>query len=150
MRINFVDVIRDSSLKNTYVNGQKSGFSFEIRLSYYRGLYLSCIEQFEVYVDGEKVADQDVSLGLNGKVFSAYQLAGCTTEFWSLLEPAVIDVSRPGGLPAGSHPIKVVLLLRCPYLPLPGADGQRLYMPIDSCGEKTLILRDAFSEGSNG
>lgn len=147
MRVNIVDVVCDHSLKNISVNGSKSGCRFKIRLSYYRGLYLSCIEQFEAYIDGKKVPDQDVSFGVNNKTFSVYQLNDCTTEFWTLLEPAIIEISRPGGLNAGEHHIKVVLILRCPYLPLPGADGERMYMPIDGCGEKTLVLQDAYLEG---
>lgn len=60
LRINFVDAICDDSFKNTYANGMKSGYQFDIRLSYYRGMYLSCIDRFEVYVDGEKAPDQDI------------------------------------------------------------------------------------------
>lgn len=148
MRVNFVDVVCDNSLKSTYINGQKSGFRFEIRLSYYRGLYLSCVEQLEIEIDGKKVPAQDITFAINGNQFSVYQLPDCTTEFWTLLEPAVIDVYQPGGLPAGEHHIKVNLMMRCPYLPLPGADGTRLYMPVDAGGEKTLTLKDAFPEGA--
>ena len=36
MRLVFVDIIQSGSLKNTYVNGRKNGFEFDIRLAYYR------------------------------------------------------------------------------------------------------------------
>ncbi len=36
LRINLVDVICDDSLRNTYINGKKQGFQFDIRLGYYQ------------------------------------------------------------------------------------------------------------------
>lgn len=146
MRINFVDVVCDDSLKNTYANGLKSGYQFDIRLSYYRGMYLSCIDRFEIYVDGEKVPDQDIAFNINDKALNAFQLSECITEFWKLTEPARIEINKPGGLAEGEHHINVVLMLRSPYLPLPGADGERKYMPLNCCGEKKLILKDVFTK----
>ena len=48
MRMNFVDVIVDDSFKNYYVNGKKMGYQFDIRLSYYRGHFLSGRSQAEL------------------------------------------------------------------------------------------------------
>ena len=67
MRLNFVDVIQNDSLKNVYVNGKKSGYKFDIRLSYYRGHFLSVIDTLEVTVDGEKVKTEDITFCLKGK-----------------------------------------------------------------------------------
>lgn len=55
MRVNFVDVICDGSLKNEYINGKKMGYSFAVRLSYYRGHFLSDIDTLEVKVDGKSI-----------------------------------------------------------------------------------------------
>lgn len=141
MRINFVDVICDDSLKNIFTNGKKTGYQFSIRLSYYRGHFLSDIEQFEVYMDGEQVEDKDILFGINGKQFTVSQLGKCVSEFWTLLEPAKISVIKDGGLPSGEHDVRVVLYLRIPYLPLPGSnEGEHKYMPADSCGEKKLTI----------
>lgn len=141
MRVNFVDVICDNSLKNDYVGGEKMGYSFDIRLSYYRGHFLSDIDIFEVFVDNEPVAAQDITFGINGKELSVYELSRACTEFWRLLDPAHIKVHKPGGLEPGSHHIKVKLMLRVPYLPLPGGNSDHCYMPLDSCGEKTLEVK---------
>ena len=46
MRINFVDVVCDDSMKNIFANGKKVGYQFDIRLSYYRGHFLSVIDEF--------------------------------------------------------------------------------------------------------
>ena len=39
-------------------------------------------------------------------------------------------------------------MLRVPYLPLPGADHDHAYMPLNSCGEKVLEIREG--ENING
>mgnify|MGYP000470738432 FL=1 len=46
MRMNFVDVVVSDSLKHYYVDGKKMGYQFDIRLSYYRGHFLSVIDEF--------------------------------------------------------------------------------------------------------
>ena len=135
MRINFVDVICDKSLKNLYVNGEKTGYSFDVRLSYYRGHWLTCIDKLEIKTDGQNVDSGKIRFGINGKEFSVCQLHTCNSEFWHLLDPARITVLQKGGLETGEHHIELTLILRVPYLPI----GQgRMYMPLDSCGEKTL------------
>ena len=48
MRMNFVDVVVSDSLKHYYVDGKKMGYQFDIRLSYYRGHFLSVIDEFKV------------------------------------------------------------------------------------------------------
>lgn len=139
LRMNFVDVVTDGSLKNTYINGHKNGYQFDIRLSYYRGHFLSVIDEFEIKVDGEKVADDTIKFCLNGKEFSPWQLAESYDEFWPILKPATITVHQPGGLEAGKHRIEVKLFFRAPYMPI-GPNHQ--YMEYDSCGEKTLPVID--------
>ena len=99
MRINFVDVVCDNSLKNIYVNGKKMGYQFDIRLSYYRGHYLSVIDEFGVTVDGEEVPQQDIKFCLHGKEFGISQLHDLVNEFWLITEPATIKVFKPGSLP---------------------------------------------------
>lgn len=139
LRMNFVDVIPDNSLKNTYVNGKKNGYQFDIRLSYYRGHFLSVIDEFGIEVDGKKVDDSQIKFCLNGKELSPWQLKEAYTEFWPILVPATIKVHQPGGLSHGKHDVKVKLIFRAPYMPI-GPDHQ--YMHYDSSGEKTLDVID--------
>lgn len=140
MRINIVDVICDDSLESIVVNDKKVGYAFDIRLSYYRGAFLSCIDAFELEVDGEIVDPQDITFGINGKTIAISQLSNCVSEFWQLIQPARIEVIKEGGLTEGEHDINLKLILRVPYLPIPIGDGEHMYMPLDSCGQKKLIL----------
>lgn len=142
MRINFVDVICDDSLKNTYIDGKKQGYEFTIRLSYYRGLFLSCVNSFELLVDDEVVPNSEITFSINGKEFFVDQLSSLSSEFWDLLEPATIKVMQKGGLASGNHHLKLNFYLRVPYLPIPGGPGEHNFVPLDSCGEKTLALQE--------
>ncbi|MFS0778287.1 DUF6379 domain-containing protein [Neobacillus sp. 3P2-tot-E-2] len=142
MRLPFVDVVCDESLVNTYVNGKKLGYEFQIRLSNYRGHFLSCIEEFVVTVDGNEVNSDDITFCLNEKEFTLRQLPSLISEFWNLIEPATIKVFAPGGLTEGEHHIDVKLMLRIPYMAVPGSKKEHDYAKLDSCGSKTLSVRN--------
>lgn len=137
LKFNMLDVVVDNSLKNIYINGNKTGFQFDIRLDYYRGHFLSVIDRFEVTVDDEKVEEQDITFCLNGKEFGVCQLESCYTEFWNIMDSATIKVNRANGLDEGDHKIDVTLIFRSPYMSI-GPNHQ--YMPVDSCGSKTLSI----------
>ena len=139
MRMNFVDVVVSDSFKNYYVNGKKMGYQFDIRLSYYRGHFLSLIDEFAVKVDDFEVPNERIKFCINGKEFSPVEFDKCYTEFWQVIEPATIRVFQPGGLAAGEHDIDVKLMFHSPYMPI-GPDHQ--YMPVDGCGRKTLTVSE--------
>lgn len=135
MKMRFVDVITEGTLKNTYIGEKKVGYQFDIRLGYYRGHYLSTIDEFEVTVDNQKIPHQDLRFCINNKEFSPNQLKECFTEFWQLTTPAVIKVIKKDGLDEHEHHIKVDLMLRIPYMQIgPGHN----FMPLDSGEEKTM------------
>lgn len=136
MKMRFVDVIQEGSLQNIYANGEKIGFKFDVRLGYYRGHYLSCVDELKVSVDSEEIEENIISFAINGKEFSVSQLKEAYTEFWSLLDPATISVIKKGGLAEGEHSLKVDLMLRVPYM----AIGENQYMPLDSGEERKVKI----------
>lgn len=139
LRINFVDVICDNSLRSVWAKGHKVGYSFDIRLSYYRGLFLSCVDQFELKVDGQLVDSRNITFNINGKSIPVDFLSNCASEFWGLTVPATIEVTTLEELKSGAHEMDLTLMLRVPYMPIPTAD-KLSYMPLNSCGTKTLTL----------
>ncbi len=139
MRMNFVDVVVDHSLKHYNVNGKRMGYQFDIRLSYYRGHFLSVIDEFVVKVDGQEIPNEKIKFCINQKEFSPVEFDMCYTEFWQVIEPATIRVFAPGGLEEGTHEIDVTLIFRSPYMPI-GPD--HMYMPVDSSGSKCLEITD--------
>ncbi|MGI6039666.1 MAG: hypothetical protein GX257_00835 [Clostridiales bacterium] len=137
MKFNMVDVIVSDSLENCYVNGKRVGFQFDIRLDYYRGQFLSVIEELEVTVNGEKIDTESIRFRLHDKEFGVCQLETCCNEFWRVTEPATIFVRKGGGLPEGEHDIELRLMFRSPYM----AIGPNKYMPVDNCGTKKLRVK---------
>lgn len=140
MRMNLNgEIVKKKSFKSMYINGAKNGFEFDVQLGYYRGHYLSDIDCLEVYVDGEKMPAEAVTFELNGKEMPVYKLMYAMTEFWSQVVPAKIRVIKPGGLTTGEHELKLVLMLRVPYMAI-GPD--HAYMPLDSGDTVTVMVED--------
>ncbi len=140
MRVNFTDILQRRSLKNYYMHGRVEGFQFQVRLSYYRGHFLSVIEKLGVKIDDEAVPKKDILFCLNGKEFIVDDLKNQPNEFWNIVAPATIKVRKAGGLEPGKHKVTLELMLRNPYLPLPGSTEEHCYTPIDSCDEQVMEL----------
>lgn len=140
MRMNLNgEIIKKDSVCSMYINGAKNGFEFDVQLAYYRGHYLSDIDVLEVYVDGEQMPQEAVTFELKGKEMPVYKLKDAVTEFWSQVEPAKIRVIKKGGLSAGEHELKLILMLRVPYMAIgPG----HAYMPLDSGETVTVTLAE--------
>lgn len=140
MRIAMSDILQKGTLKNHYVNGKRMGFQFDVCLGYYRGHYLSDIDELAVTIDGTEIPGEDLLFCLRGKEYAPCELKYLISEFWDIRTPAVIQIHSPGGLPEGDHTISLRLMLRSPYLPKPGSDRPHDYVPIDSCDEQILTL----------
>ncbi len=142
MKLKFTDILRDGTLRNFYVNGKVYGYQFDVRLGYYRGHFLSVIDELAVETDGENVDKNDITFCINGKEFGVVELKHQFSEFWNILTPATIKIHKPGGLSKGEHDINLTLMLHSPYMPLPGAKEEHAYTPIDSSDQRTLTLVD--------
>ena len=145
MRMNLNgSIVKPDTFKNIYIGGKKNGFSFDVQLGYYRGHYLSDIDQLEVWLDGVQMPQEAVTFEINGKEMAVYRLAHAVTEFWSQAEPAKIRVIRKGGVEDGDHTLELKLMLRIPYMQIgPGHD----FMPLDS-GETVTVHVQEQKEGS--
>jgi hypothetical protein len=141
MKLPFVDIVCSDSLVNTYINGKKIGYEFQIRLSYYRGHFLSCIEELYIEVDGHAIEPDDLCFCLNDKEFTMNQIPYLVSEFWNVAEPATIKVYSPGGLAEGEHTIDVTLLLRNAYMYVPGNTENHNYAVLNSSGRNTIALK---------
>ena len=138
MRIKLTEILLDGTLINYYENKKIAGYEFQTRLAYYRGQYLSVIDKLQVTIDGEVVPDEDLRFCINNKEFAVWELKEAYYEFWRIIDPATIKIRKPGGLAAGEHDVKLTLMFRCPYLPIPGAEHG--YAPVNGCDQKTMTL----------
>lgn len=138
LRLNFVDVVCDGSLKNFWANGKKAGYQFDVRMSYYRGHFLSTFNEIGVKLDGVKVPQENIFFCLHGKEYGVAELHDLVNVFWPIAEAATIKVFWPGGLAEGEHDVDFTLYFRSPYMAL----SETEYQTIDSCGRKTLTIKD--------
>ena len=104
-------VIRDGSLR-----ADRDGFTFDLRMPWYRALPLSSLEGLELRVDGEPVPSEELRLALGGKTYALSDLPPLHDEWWYVADPAEVRAPRPGGLPPGEHELDVTIALRIPYI----------------------------------
>ena len=128
-------IIKIDSFRHMYINGAKNGFAFDVQLAYYRGHYLSDIEELEVRLDGELIPQEAVTFELKGKEMPVYKIKMALTEFWNQVEPATIHVIHKGGVPEGEHELELKLMLRIPYMQIGSGHD---FMPLDA-GDKAMI-----------
>ena len=136
LRLNFTDVLRDGTFKHIWANGKKVGCQFDVRLSYYRGHYLSAIDELRVLIDGKEIAQNDIYFSLHDCDYGMAQLPTLGNVFWPIAEPATIKVFKDGGFASGEHEIELILFFRSPYMQI----GPDMYMPNDSGDKKIMVL----------
>lgn len=96
-----------------------SGFAFDARLGYYRGIGLSMIEDLAVMLDGEAQPRESVFFEQNGKSWSLDAMEEAFDDRWEFGSIATISVKRAGELSAGEHSLTLKEKLRISYLPFP-------------------------------
>jgi hypothetical protein len=107
------DIIQNRGFRNV-----PGGFQFRLRMPNYRGVQGSLIEGVEVTVDGALNFPRTHAIWiLQGREFTAAELAVSTDVRWQLDEAAVITVPHPGGLTPGVHHLRVGIALQAPYIP---------------------------------
>jgi Domain of unknown function (DUF6379) len=111
-------MICEETLRNVHGGGEVAGFSFEVRLAYYRSLRLSMVEPFGLLVDGEPIAENSMRFSLRERTYTLSELEDETTQRWEFGERALLTVLRPGGLPPGEHSLDLTENLRISYMPV--------------------------------
>ncbi|MFG1609815.1 DUF6379 domain-containing protein [Actinoplanes sp. NPDC049265] len=125
-------IIVNDSLRATQSGESVTGFAVDLRLPYYRGLWLSAVT-VSVHVDGEEIAPETASLTVHGNTYPLDRLSEVSEDRWPFDEAATFSVTRPGGLEVGEHVIAARLHVRVAYHAA-GFEGHN---------EKTLVLREA-------
>lgn len=138
---NKIFISKEDEIKNFVVNGHIMGFELKCQYPSYRGTFLSCIENFELYVDGERVDDSRINFILNGKIFLLSQLKDLHSEYWFILDKATLRVYYEGGLKQGKHNVKIRIKHRIPYTGYFGT-----YLVLDGEDSKELVVLNGGEE----
>ncbi|MBT0669180.1 hypothetical protein HT136_12490 [Novosphingobium profundi] len=129
-------LIDAASLRNTGPADAPTGFAFEAKLGYYRGLGLSMIEKLDIAIDGEALAREAVRFD---ETCGAGELPPLTLDEmetaydrrWPFGAPATILVDYPGGFPKGEHALSLREQLRVSYLPFPSINSDEKTVRLD-------------------
>jgi len=116
-------LIVDGSLRNVGPADAPTGFAFDAKLGYYRGIGLSMIEALDVSVDGEPVPREAVRFDEGKGPLSLDQMETAYDRRWPFGAPATITLERPGGLAPGAHRLDFSERLRVSYLPFPSINS---------------------------
>jgi hypothetical protein len=110
--------ILDIGFKNLKKDGKTTGFQVLVKDSYYRGIYVPLIDGFEVTVDGEKFARDQIQCKFRDKVYTQDDLQNYPNERWQFNEPCTLLITKPGGLKPGFHNVEIVVKERISYMPV--------------------------------
>jgi len=110
--------ILSRGFKNISRNGQITGFQLQVLSGYYRGVYLTLIEGFEVTVDGESFSREQIRCTFGNRSYSQDEMEKQSDARWQWEEPVTLTVAKPGGLKPGMHDIQVVAKIRVSYMPV--------------------------------
>ena len=93
------------------------GAEIDVRLPWYRSLPVSVIEVASLALDGSQVPANDIRFEINGKSFALDELAAQTSEFWFVLDSAVLRLPQVRLQPGSDHEVELQLNVRPPYVP---------------------------------
>ena len=111
------NILRDNGFKIVVVDGKVTGFQIRVTVSYYRGIQLSQVGGYRVFVDGEEFGMDKITMSIDGENFyNAAQLAQMSDVSWDFGVRAYLRIEKPGGLSRGRHIIKVMANVMVPYL----------------------------------
>ena len=100
-------ITADSFKNSTDENGAVVGYSFAVRIGYYRGLAISMVEPFDIIVDGEVVDPDDVTFTVSGQTFTYGEMESRADVRWEMQDDAMLTVTKVGGLAPGEHDVEL-------------------------------------------
>jgi hypothetical protein len=118
-------VIMNTGFKNTLAGAAVSGYQLNIRVPYYRGIFLSSVHMLELAMDGEVVPADKLRIQVSGRAFTIAQMYEADSVRWGFGDPATLLVDSPGGLKPGIHAVRLSMVIRKSYLP--ADDPEHLY-----------------------
>lgn len=103
--------------KNTVVDNEVTGFQFDMKIQYYRGVTPSIIRDIIVWVENEKYPREDIRFTVNGETFTLDEMRTVIDNRWLFGQYATVTVMKKGGLKAGTHHIKCTQIIAPSYMP---------------------------------
>lgn len=113
-------ILTDEGCRSIWEHGRKTGYCVNIKINYYRGLPLCCIEEIALEVDGEKIDPHTMIVQHNGREYPYLELLTDdfpTDVYWIFGEKLRVVIKKEGGIDQGRHNVKLTLKTRRSYTP---------------------------------
>ncbi|WP_294293684.1 DUF6379 domain-containing protein [uncultured Sphingomonas sp.] len=123
-------IIVADTLRNVGPADAPTGFAFQTKLGYYRGLGLSMVEELTVTVDGQAIPRDAIRFDEGAGALTLDDMAEAYDRRWPFGTAAEIIVDHPGGLAPGDHEITLQQKLRVSYMPFPSFNNDRKTMHV--------------------
>lgn len=118
-------VIMGTGFKNTVTGTEVTGYQVNVRIPYYRGVYLSAVNSLTLSVDGRPVPRGQIRIVVSGHSFALDEAEEAGDTRWGFGDPATLLVQQAGGLKPGLHTVEVGIAIRKSYFP--HEDPEHLY-----------------------
>jgi len=113
-------ILTDIGCRSVWEHGKKVGYSINLKINYYRGLPLCCVDEITLLVDGQPVDPASMFLQHQGKEFPYLDILKDdfpTDFYWIFGELLRVVVKKEGGIEQGRHDVKLTLGTRRSYTP---------------------------------
>lgn len=111
--------------------GNIEGFELKIRIPYYRGVPLSCVDELQVTVGGETYGNDRIRFTVPSGSFMMEEMETVATRRWNFDEDATLRIRKPGGLVYIDHAVELKIVIRAPYGKFAGQDRKVLTLEPD-------------------
>ena len=92
------------------------GIKVQMGLPFYRSIPVSCIEQFDLALDGQSIKPDEVFFEIKNKKIKLTELTKEYQTWWCPMDKPHITIKRAGGLTKGVHKIYGKMKIRWPIL----------------------------------
>jgi hypothetical protein len=110
----------------------RPGGRLEVRMPYYRGLFLSMVEAVDLTFDGIAVPPERTTFTVHGNTYSFEEMPTVTDDRWEMGERAVLTFETDTPPAPGEHDIAVSVRLRISYMPVPGGGRDRKRLSLEA------------------
>jgi len=113
-------ILTDIGCRSVWEHGRKTGYAVNLKINYYRGLPLCCIDQIELVVDGKKVNQEEMYLQHRGREYPYTDILKDdfpTDFYWAFGQLLRVIVRKDGGIEQGIHHVALTLGTRRSYTP---------------------------------
>lgn len=112
-------IYNPESFRNIIADGKVTGFEFQFKAQYYRGITLSIVRDIKVNVDGVDYPREAVRLTVNGETFTLEEMRTVVASDyrWEFGDYATVSVLTEEGLVKGNHHINALQIIDPSYMP---------------------------------